>query len=66
MGNLTLVSQGLNTALLDAPWDQGQLTLDKYAVLHLNKDRMLNGPLIWDESTIVERWSRLYSVTIKV
>ena len=66
MGNLTLVSQRLNTALSNAPWDQKQLTLDRYAVLHLNKDLTLNAPPTWDESAIAERGKRLYEAAIKV
>ncbi len=66
MGNLTLVSQRLNTALSNAPWEQKRVTLDKHAVLHLNKDLTLNAPPMWDESAIVERGKRLHEAAIKV
>ena len=65
MGNLTLVSQRLNTALSNAPWNEKRVTLDKHAVLHLNKDLTLNAPSIWNESEIAERGKRLYEKAIK-
>ena len=65
MGNLTLVSQRLNTALSNAPWDEKRVTLDRHAVLHLNKDLTLNAPSEWSESAIAERGKRLYEAAIK-
>ena len=66
IGNLTLVSQPLNSTLSNAPWNQKRETLDQHSVLYLNKDLTQNAQLVWDESEIVKRGQRLYDAAVRV
>lgn len=66
MGNLTLVSQSLNSALSNAPWHEKRKTLDKHTVLFLNKDLLDKAPSHWDERTIADRARRLHQSAVRV
>ena len=72
IGNLTLVTQRLNSSLSNAPWTEKRGTLKIHSQLFLNKDliylqssRGEERPK-WDESTIDERRKRLHQAAIKV
>ena len=66
MGNLTLVTHGLNAVLSNAPWAEKRQTLNGHSVLFLNKFLLDNAPLVWDESSIVERSRLLCQAAIEV
>jgi len=53
LGNLTLVTSPLNSAMSNDPWTEKRATLDCHSVLHLN--RRLVKSHRWDEDTIIER-----------
>lgn len=78
VGNLTLVSQRLNSVLSNAPW-QGKKeqerkreqkgkkeTLAEHTVLFLNKDLLATAPVDWDEEAIIKRSMRLHAAAIRV
>ena len=59
IGNLTLITGGLNTKLSNAPWGGKRETLGMHSVLHLNKDLLRESRnKDWDEDFIQAR-SRL-------
>lgn len=66
IGNLTLVTQKLNSTLSNAPWDEKQKTLSKHSVLFLNKDLLDNAPTAWNEGTIAQRARKLHQTAINV
>ena len=66
IGNLTLVTQRLNSSLSNAPWREKKETLDKHTVLALNKDLLAAAPPVWDESAIVDRGERLGRLAVRV
>ena len=53
LGNLTLVTSPLNSAMSNDPWTEKRKTLDCHSVLHLNR-RVVKRHR-WDEDTIIER-----------
>jgi hypothetical protein len=62
IGNLTLVSGGLNSSMSNGPWDKKRKALNKHSLLLLNKE--LENEHSWDESAIDERCAQLASVLI--
>ena len=66
IGNLTLVTQPLNSTLSNAPWEQKRETLDRHSVLFLNKDLTQNAPSAWDESEIIKRGERLFDAAVRI
>lgn len=66
IGNLTLVTGRLNSALSNAPWVQKRETLGHHSVLFLNKDLLENAPSDWDETTIADRGRRLHRAAVRV
>ncbi len=65
IGNLTLVTSGLQPVLSNAPWDCKQGTLNEHSVLFLNKDLLTNPPQKWDECAIEARSRKLAHIAIK-
>ncbi len=59
IGNLTLVTQKLNTSASNGPWERKREALDDHSALFLNKDLLRYAGDEWDEAAIKERGRRL-------
>ena len=66
IGNLTLVTQRLNTRLSNGPWKEKRGELQKHSTLFLNKTLLENPPEVWDEDSIRERSAKLTEEIIKI
>ena len=66
IGNLTLVTERLNSTLSNAPWHEKRKTLGKHSVLFLNKTLLDDAPDVWDEAAIEERARQLCAAAAKV
>lgn len=66
IGNLTLVTKGLNSTLSNAPWREKRETLGDHHVLFLNKTLLDDAPDVWDEAAIKERAKQLCAAAAKV
>ena len=64
IGNLTLVTQSLNSALSNAEWAEKRKALDDHSTLHLNKE--LTEETVWNEGKIEERARQLAQVAAKI
>ena len=67
LGNLTLVTQRLNSRASNAPWKRKSKTLKDHSVLLLNR-RLLDesGEVAWDEQTILSRSRRMAALVAVV
>ena len=67
LGNLTLVTQRLNSTASNAPWKLKSKTLKEHSVLLLNR-RLLDesGEVAWDEQTILSRSRRMAALVAVV
>ena len=66
IGNLTLVTQKLDSSLSNGSWQEKKQKLGDYANLFLNTDLLNHAPNVWDESAIVDRARRLFGAAIRV
>lgn len=66
LGNLTLVTQRLNSALSNAAWTTKRGTLNQYSVLMLNQRLIDAWPDRWDEDAIDQRGRQLAEVICRV
>lgn len=66
IGNLTLVTERLNSTLSNAPWHEKRKTLGEHSVLFLNKTLLDDAPDVWDEAAIEERAKQLCAAAAKV
>jgi len=64
IGNLTIVTQPLNSALSNASWSEKRLTLQAASLLPINQQ--LNAVATWDESEIEARSARLYELALQL
>ncbi|MDE2978619.1 MAG: DUF262 domain-containing protein [Acidobacteriota bacterium] len=64
IGNLTLLTQPLNSAVSNGPWQDKREALDCHSVLFLNK-HLVDAP-VWNEATIEDRSQRLCEVAARV
>ncbi len=64
LGNLTLLTQKLNSASSNAAWSEKRPKLVKYSVLHLADD--LREAAVWDEAAIARRARHLSDVAVGV
>lgn len=64
MGNLTLLTQGLNSSVSNGPYSVKMPAVRSHSSLALNRD--LNEFDRWDEDTIVERGTNLFSVALSI
>ena len=64
IGNLTLVTQSLNSAASNAAWAIKRNTLDNYSVLSLKQSFKALPPR--DEDAITEHGKMLFKVALKV
>lgn len=66
LGNLTLVTRPLNSALSNGPWHDKREALNEHSTLFLNKDLLRHpGPDRWDEEAIHARARRLHEAFVK-
>ena len=67
VGNLTLVTQKLNTGLSNDPWTKKQKTLFEHTVLHLNKEVLTSwGSKPFEEDAIRARGEALAARALKI
>ena len=67
LGNLTLVTQRLNSTAANAPWKLKSKTLKEHSVLLLNRRLMDEfGEVAWDEQTILSRSRRMATLVAVV
>ena len=66
IGNLTLVTKGLNSTLSNARWCDKRVTLDDHSILFLNKTLLDDAPDVWNEAAIEARAKQLCAAAAKV
>lgn len=66
IGNLTLITPGLNSFLSDDPWEKKRKGLREHTNLSINKDLLDNALGPWDETAIADRARRLCRAAIRV
>ena len=64
IGNLTLLTQKLNSALSNAPWTEKRGPLTEHSVLALTRNTLLDEER-WDEKAIRRRGEQLYKAAAK-
>lgn len=64
LGNLTILSSGLNTAQSNLPWAQKRPELMKHSLLPINQS--LQDVSVWDEATIHQRGEELFKQAITI
>lgn len=64
IGNLTILSQGLNSSVSNAAWPDKKPELLKYSLLPINQG--LYGHDHWDETTIAERGEKLFAMALEL
>lgn len=63
-GNLTIITQALNSSVSNGPWTVKRPELLKHSLLPINQ--MLHDRTVWDESAIVERGQALLDRALSV
>ena len=67
IGNLTLVTQRLNSTVSNAPWERKRKTLEEHSVLFLNSRLLAEfGNAAWDEQTILSRSRKMAALVSDV
>ncbi|WGJ16371.1 DUF262 domain-containing protein [Methylocapsa sp. D3K7] len=64
LGNLTILSTGLNAAQSNYGWDQKRREMKKHSLLPINQN-LLEMP-VWDETTILERGEELFERALHI
>jgi hypothetical protein len=64
IGNLTLLTQSLNSGISNSPWDDKRKAIEKYGVLRLSAP--LKAAEKWDEASITVRSEELADVVCRV
>lgn len=64
IGNLTILTQELNSAISNASWVTKRKELDKFSVLPINKELVKFET--WDEDAIKQRSEQLFEIAIRV
>jgi len=64
LGNLTLLTNKLNPAISNGPWDKKLVEIDKFSVLALNRE--LRPYKNWNEEMIGKRGASLFEVARKI
>ncbi|MCF7889852.1 DUF262 domain-containing HNH endonuclease family protein [Candidatus Bipolaricaulota bacterium] len=65
-GNLTVLTEKLNSSVSNASWDVKQEKIHDHSVLTLNKELIKKWPDRWNEETIKERGLELAKVVVEV
>lgn len=66
IGNLTLVTQKLNSPLSNLPWREKRIEINKHSVLQMNRRIIDDHPDAWDEGVIDRRSAELASIITSV
>lgn len=66
IGNLTLVTGSLNSALSNDPWSAKRAQIEEHSNLPINRDLVKKAGDVWDEQTIIDRGQRLAEIAIRV
>ncbi len=66
IGNLTLVTQSLNSAISDDPWSEKRPEIQKHSLTPINHDLIKHAGDVWDEATILARSKRLTEIAIQI
>ena len=66
LGNMTLTTDKLNSALSNGPWHEKAAELNKHNTLLLTRDLLDNYRAGFDESVIVERSARLADIILEI
>jgi len=64
LGNLTILSTGLNAAQSNYSWDQKRQEMKKHSLLPINQT-LLEMP-VWDETTILKRGEELFERALHI
>ncbi len=64
IGNLTLLTQGLNSSVSNGPWNDKRVKLGDQAKLNMN--RRLAKQETWSESEIVERCKVMHELACEI
>lgn len=67
LGNLTLLTQPLNSSVQNGPWSAKRSSIDEFSAFRLNRDIVLrHGAGGWDETGIAARGSELVDEILEV
>ena len=66
IGNLTLASKRLNSAMSNKSWEYKKKALYQHSRLYLNKELLDNAPEVWDETAIVKRSEQLAQAIVEI
>ena len=66
LGNLTLVTQKLNSNLSNGPWEEKKKALHSHSSLFLNRNLLDSAPDEWNESAIRERSAQLAKLIVQI
>ena len=66
IGNLTLVTQPLNSALSNNPWSDKRTEIEGHSLTTINRDLVEHAGDVWDEATILARSQRLADIAIQI
>ena len=66
IGNLTLVTQSLNSALSNNPWSDKRTEIEDHSLTTINRDLIKHAGDVWDEATILARSKRLADIAIQI
>ena len=66
IGNLTLLTQPLNSAISNDPWSEKRPQIRDYSLTAINRDLLEHAGDVWDEATILARSERLAEIAIKI
>jgi hypothetical protein len=64
LGNLTILSSGLNAAQSNLPWEQKRPEMMKHSLLPINQS--LLETTVWDEATILGRGEELFNRALQI
>jgi hypothetical protein len=63
LGNLTILSTGINSAQSNLPWDQKRPEMMTHSLLPINQE--LLETMVWDEAAILKRAEGLFARALK-
>lgn len=66
IGNLTLVTQSLNSAMSNDPWSEKRAEIRKHSLTTINRELVDHAGDAWDEATILARSKRLAEIAIQI
>jgi hypothetical protein len=64
LGNLTILTQGLNSSVSNSQWSVKKPELLKHSLLPINQQ--LHDATTWDETAIAQRGDALFARALKV